>query len=134
MQQKVSRRVLARTIAAQLLARPKDHARIVRTVAAYLIEQRMADDAQLFMGDLAHELFVQSGHLFAEVASAHTLGESVRAELVRTLRHATGAKHVEIAEQVKPELLGGLTVRTPDAQLDLSVRSTLQQLASVSSR
>jgi len=95
------------------------------------MEQEMIDDVDLFLNDLAHELHDQSGHLFVDVTSARKLTDTVRTELTRTLKSATGAQHIEFAEHVDPSLLGGLVARTPDAQLDASVRTKLKQLASL---
>jgi F-type H+-transporting ATPase subunit delta len=131
MNNKVSRRVLARTVAAKLLAEPSKQSHWLKVTAAYLMEQRMVDDIDLFIGDLAHELYEQSGHLLVDVTSARKLSDAVRAELKRTLQAATDAKRVELAEHVDPALLGGLIARTPDAQLDASVRTQLKQLASL---
>jgi len=91
----------------------------------------MVDDLDLFINDVAHELYEQSGHLLVDVTSARTLTESVRSALKHTLQGATGARHIELAEHVDPSLLGGLIARTPDAQLDASVRTQLKQLASL---
>lgn len=91
----------------------------------------MVDDLDLFINDLAHELYEQSGHLLVDVTSARTLTDSVRSTLKHTLQAATSARHIELAEHIDPSLLGGLIARTPDAQLDASVRTQLKQLASL---
>lgn len=131
MNNKVSRRVLARTLAAKLQAEPSRQSHWLQAAAAYLIEQQMTDDLDLFVNDLAHELHEQSGHLLVDVTSARKLSDAVVRELKHTLQTATGARHVELAEHVDPALLGGLVARTPDAQLDASVRTQLKQLASL---
>jgi F-type H+-transporting ATPase subunit delta len=128
---KVSRRVVARTIAAKLLGEPSQRSHWLKVTAAYLIDQHMVDDIDLFINDLAQELHKQSGHLFVDVTSAHKLTDAVRVELKHTLQGATGARHIELAEHVDPTLLGGLIARTPDAELDASVRTKLKQLASL---
>jgi F-type H+-transporting ATPase subunit delta len=95
------------------------------------MEQHQASDLDLFVNDLAYELHEQSGHLFVDVTSARKLTEAVRSELKHTLQDATGARHIELSEHVDPTLLGGLIARTPDAELDASVRTKLKQLASL---
>jgi len=131
MQNKVSRRILARTVAAKLLAEPTKRAHWLRVTAAYLVDHAMADDLDLIVNDIAHELHQQSGHLLVDVTSAHALSASIREELQRTLKAATGASRVELAEHLDPALIGGLIARTPDQQLDASVRTKLKQLASL---
>lgn len=128
---KVSRRVLARTIAQKLLSEPGRRQHWLRVTAAYLVENSMDNMADLVMNDISRELFKQSGHLIVDVTSARKLTDETRAELTRTLKESTNAKRVEIAEKVDPELLGGLVARTPDAILDTSVRTKLKQLASL---
>ena len=133
MNRKASRRVIARTVAAKLLAEPARQSYWLRATAAYLLERNMADDVDLIINDIARELFEQSGHLLVDVTSARALSDSVRNELKHTLREATGAKHVELVEHTDPALLGGLVARTPDAVLDVSVRTKLKQLATIQS-
>jgi ATP synthase F1 delta subunit len=131
MNNKVSRRVIARTVAAKLLAEPAKRSHWLNVTAAYLIDQKMADDVDLIINDIAHELFEQSGHLLVDVTSARTLPNTVRAELTRIMRDETGATRVELVESTDPSLLGGLIARTPDAVVDASVRTKLKQLASL---
>jgi len=131
MNSKVSRRVLARTVAQKLLDEPTRAKHWIKVAAAYLMEQRMVDDIDLFINDVAHELYEQSGHLLVDVTSARRLSDAVKGELKATLQAATGAKRVELSEHLDPSLLGGLIAQTPDAQLDASVRTKLKQLASL---
>jgi F-type H+-transporting ATPase subunit delta len=131
MQGKVSRRVLARTVAAKLLAEPTRRKEWLQATAAYLIEHGMAEDADLIVNDIAHELYEQNGHLLVSVTGARKLSDSTRDTITRTLKEATNAKRVELTEHTDPDLLGGLIARTPDAVLDASVRTKLKQLASL---
>lgn len=131
MNAKVSRRVLARTIAAKLLHEPAKRSHWMKVTAAYLIDSGMSDDVDLVVNDIAHELYEQGGHLLADVTSARKLSDALREDLKRTLKEATGASRVELAEHLDPSLLGGLIARTPDHQLDASVRTKLKQLASL---
>lgn len=128
---KASRRVLARTIAAKLLAEPDQRRHWIKATAAYLMDNSMDEDVDLIINDIAHELYVQGGHLIVDVTSARTLSDSTREELTRMLKAATSAKHVEIAEKTDRDLLGGLIARTPDAVLDASVRTRLNQLRAI---
>jgi F0F1-type ATP synthase delta subunit len=129
MNSKVSRRVLARVIAEKLIAEPKNAKHWIQATAAYLLEHGLAEDADLLMNDVARELFAQDGRLMVHVASARPLSETIRAELKNHLREVTNAKHVEMSESIDPTLLGGLVAKTPDGELDLSVRRRLRQLA-----
>ncbi len=131
MKSKVSRRVIAKTVATKLLTDPAERQHWVKALAAYLIESGRADEVDLVVNDIARELYVQKGELIADVTSARPLNDAVRTELKRMLKDATNAREVAMTERIDPSLLGGLIVRTPDAQLDISVRTKLKQLATI---
>ena len=126
-----SRRILARTITAKLLAEPTRTQHWVKVLAAYLIEAHRIDEADLLVNDIEHELYEQSGHLVARVTSARPLSETVRESLKHMLREQTDASKVTLTEMVDPSLLGGVVARTPDAELDASVRTKLNRLATI---
>lgn len=128
---KIPRRQLARVIAARLIEEPSERKHWMQALAAYLVEQNRSEEADLIVNDIAHELHVQAGILLVHVESARPLSDSVRTELTSLLSQATDAKRIEITATTNPELLGGLVARTPDAAIDLSVRTKLKQLASL---
>jgi F-type H+-transporting ATPase subunit delta len=128
---KFSRRVIARTVAAKLLAEPNRQEYWVKALAAYLVAQHREQEVDLIIGDLAHELYEQNGQLLVDVTTARPLTDAVRDALKDLLAKETNAKRVELTEQIDPALLGGLIARTPDAVLDMSVRSKLNQLATI---
>ncbi|HEU4913867.1 MAG TPA: ATP synthase F1 subunit delta [Candidatus Saccharimonadales bacterium] len=131
MNKKASRRVIARTVAAKLLGEPNERKHWVRALAAYLIETGRADEVDLIVNDVARELFEQRGELVVDVTSARPLADPVRKELKSLLKEVTDAKEVLLTESVDASLIGGLIARTPDAQLDASVRTKLKQLATI---
>jgi len=131
MHSKLSRRVIARTVASKLLAEPKARSHWLKVLAAYLVEQNLTEDIDLFVNDIAHELYEQSGHLLVDVTTARALGERLRAELKNVLKDATNARHVELSEHTDHNLLGGLVARTPDGVMDISIRTQLKQLAAI---
>lgn len=131
MNRKASRRVIARTIAAKLLAEPSQRKHWVAVLAAYLVDANRVDELDLVVNDIAHEFFEQRGELVVDVTSARPLTDQVRNELKQLLKSATAAKNIDLYEKVDPALLGGLIARTPDAQLDVSVKTKLQKLATI---
>ena len=131
MNHKFSRRIIARTIAAKLLSEPARQDHWVKVLAAYLVDQHREQETELLLNDLAHELFVQNGQLAVHVTSARPLSEAVRASLQQLLADRTNAKTVELSESVDASLLGGLIAQTPDAVMDASVRSQLNQLENI---
>jgi ATP synthase F1 delta subunit len=128
---KFSRRILARTVAAKLLAEPSRQDYWIRALAAYLVAQHREQEADLISNDLAHELYEQNGQLLVDVVSARPLTDEVRSSLKALLSRETKATNIELTEQVDPALLGGLIARTPDATLDVSVRSKIKELATI---
>ena len=131
MNSKLSRRVIARAVAAKLVDEPKRRNHWIKVTAAYMVEQGIAEDIDLVVNDIARELFALSGHLLADVTSAYPLTDTLREELKRNLRATTNAKHVELSEHIDRDLLGGVVARTPDGVLDVSVRTQLKQLAAI---
>ncbi|HSH18047.1 MAG TPA: F0F1 ATP synthase subunit delta [Candidatus Saccharimonadales bacterium] len=124
----VSRRALARVIAGKLVAPDADEQAVMRELAAYLMEYNMTEDADVILNDIADELYQQTGRLVVEVTSARPLTDAVRAQLKAYLQETTEAGDVEMHESVDESLIGGVIIKTPSAELDLSVKSKLRQL------
>lgn len=127
-----SRRVLARTIAQKLVAEPARTRHWIEVLATYLVEHNRTHEAELIMHDVQHELYEQAGELLVEVTSARPLTEEIRTQLKEALTEQTRAQRITLQETVDPSLIGGLVARTPDAELDASVRASLQRLATIS--
>lgn len=128
---KISRRVIARTVAAKLLAEPDRQSHWLQVAAAYAIEHNMVENIDLLVNDIATEVFEQSGTLFVDVSSARPLTDDLRESLGASLKEYTSADRVVLSEHVDPELVGGLVARTPSAELDLSIRTQLRRLATI---
>lgn len=124
----VSRRAVARTIAAKLIAEPADNKKWLAMGAAYLVQRGQVDRAEQLVQDIARELLIQDGQLAASVRSAHTLTNDVRTQLAAFLQTKTGATEVSLSETVEPELLSGFVVTTPDYELNTTARAKLRQL------
>lgn len=124
----VSRRAVARTIAAKLIAEPERRAEWLAMGAAYLLQRGQADRADQLVQDIARELLVQNGQLAATVHTAHPLTDDLRSQLEIFLQDKTGATSVNLSETVEPELLSGFVVTTPDYELNTTARAKLRQL------
>lgn len=124
----VSRRAVARTIAAKLIAEPDASQKWLAMGAAYLMQRGQADRAEQLVQDIARELLVQDGQLVASVRTAHALTDDLRTQLEAFLAAKTGATEVTLSETVEPELLSGFVVTTPDYELNTTARSKLRQL------
>jgi ATP synthase F1 delta subunit len=126
-----SRRVIARVVASKLVAEPKRQEYWMQVLAAYLVEQKRVHEADLLINDISHELYEQDGQLLARITSARPLTDQIRAGLKKVLAEKTDAKNVVLTEKTDASLLGGLVARTPDAELDASVRTKLNRLATI---
>ncbi|MGH7196344.1 MAG: F0F1 ATP synthase subunit delta [Candidatus Saccharimonadales bacterium] len=125
---KISRRRLARELVRVLKEQPERRRDIVRQTAAYLIDTKQSGQAHLLVNDIADELMQTDAHLAAEIRSAFPLTQNARQNITATLKQQTGAKTVELSEEIMPELLGGVVVRAPGYELDASVRRQLKQI------
>jgi len=131
MANRFSRRVIARVIASKLVAEPARQDYWIKTLAAYLLETKRTGEAGLIVNDIEHELYEQNGQLLVNVTSARPLAADVRANLTALLAARTKATRVVLTEEVDPSLLGGLVAKTADAELDASVRTKLNKLATI---
>jgi F-type H+-transporting ATPase subunit delta len=115
----------------RLIDEPKKQAEWLQRLAAYLIMHNMVDKVDLIVNDIAHELYERTGILTVEVTSARDLSDAMRRSLEALLLRETGADKVVLHETTDQDLLGGFVARTPDAELDASVRTKLKALASL---
>ena len=129
MAQKISRRLLAKAIAAQLADPKINRKRLAKLVAAYLIAHKQTEQLELLIGDIARIVAQQHGHVFATVTSARELSSTLRYDVARHLRGELQAKSVELATATDRSLLGGIIINAPGAQLDGSVRHKLKALS-----
>ena len=125
-----SRRRIAKFIAAQLVAGESPR-RIAKVLAAYLSSNHQMRQSELIIRDIETELANSYQHLSADIASARTLTTETRNALVAMLKLETGAKTVELSERVDGDLLGGVIVRTPEAEMDASLKKKLTRLRAI---
>ena len=131
MSERFSRRVIARAVTAKLFEGPAHRQHWIKALAAYLVEHGHATDADLMVNDIARELYDERRYLKVDVTSARPLGHNVVEEIKQFLKHEARARDVELVEHVDPHLVGGIIARTPDSQLDLSVRTKLKAIAAI---
>lgn len=128
--QKISRHRLAEFIAEKYAAGTLDP-RTLQGVAAYLVENKLAQNADLLLDDIAAILASRHGLLRAEVISARPLDASSRQAVLDFITQAESATRVELEETIDEQLIGGVIVRTPTAELDASIRTKLKTLATM---
>ena len=128
---KISRQTIARAVVRQLLADGARQHDIMNSLAAYLALHHMTQHADSLINDIADEIFKRTGRLSVEITSARILTDNVRHDLSTYLMAETQAQSVDLFESVDAGLIGGLVVRTPSAELDVSVRTKLRELTAI---
>lgn len=131
MNEAASRRRLAAFVAERLLAEPKQRKLWLRRLAAHLLQHDQAADVDLLVNDIASELHRQAGHLSVEVTAARPLTAATRQSISRQLKQLTDAKAIDLHETIDADLVGGFIARTPEAELDASLRHGLRKLAAI---
>ncbi|MDQ1080117.1 F0F1 ATP synthase subunit delta [Pseudoroseomonas cervicalis] len=99
----------------------------VRNLVGVLIANRRLAALPQVVGAFGALLAEQRGQQTAEVASAHPLSDTQRAQLAARLTEA-GYSNVKLVERIDPTLLGGLVVRLGSRLYDSSIKSKLQRL------
>lgn len=124
----ISRRVLVRAIVDQLEheATPV----VMRRLAAYVIEHKLARQLELILADIEAELAKRSV-VMADVITARPLAEESRAAIVDYIRGLTGAKSPQLREKVDEDLLGGVVIKVAGTELDSSLKTKLQRLKTI---
>lgn len=120
MTSKLSRTRIARYAAEQLQA---GNSEVIQEVAAYLVESRRTNEADLIVRIILERLEA-NGVVLADVTTATKLDETTKAELKRI----TGAKRLELREHVDPSVLGGIRIETPSRLMDATFTHRLTQL------
>ncbi|MDR0956013.1 MAG: F0F1 ATP synthase subunit delta [Candidatus Nomurabacteria bacterium] len=126
----LSRRRVA-TFVADELANGESVRRLAKVLAAYLAETHQTRAAALLILDIESALLERHHHLAADVVSAREISAELRGGLIKKLKLATRAETVELLEEIDPGLIGGVIVRTPDAELDASIRRKLIKLRQI---
>lgn len=99
----------------------------LQQVAAYLLSSGRTKEADLIVREVEEQLS-NNGRIVARVASARKLDADQQREIIQMIKNTTGAESVEIINEVDPSHLGGVVVRTPKQEVDLSIRSRLNRL------
>lgn len=105
---------------------PDERAAAVETAASWLVASRRVGQANYLARDVARELAFR-GYVYARVTSARPLGHEAQSRIREFITEATQARQLELDIEVDPRLVGGVRIETPDAELDASVRTKLEQ-------
>ncbi len=120
---RLSRRSIAAYYADRVLSGNKT---AVKQLAAYLVETRRIKELTLIIRDVEDEL-TRRGVLVADIESAYELEAEAKHHINEFLAKRYDG-HVVLRTVVQPELIGGVRIRTPDAELDTTIRRKLKNL------
>ena len=123
---KVSRRQLAKTVVG--LAEQRGWKAMVPALAQHLIDSKQTGEMDLLLEDIKQAQLELTGRLEAKVNSFNPLNRANESDIKRILSELTGATEVEIVNEIDETLLGGMVARTPEMELDLSLRTKLNKL------
>ena len=127
---KYSRRQVV-TVLVDMLSDGAPTDRVAKMLAAYLIESKQTRNLELYLRDIELAIAARFGIVTTYVSSVKQLSEKTREQVKSLVKAASGAKTVEMIERKDPGLIGGIVVKTADAELDGSVRTKLRNLRSI---
>ena len=126
---KLSRRALA-TYVADALMDGTGRARVVKQLAAYLIDTRRTKELDLIVRDV-NTILADNGIVNATLTSAFELEAATTAAIERLIVAHTKASKLSLNKVIEPSVLGGLKISLPDSELDQTV---LHQLTILKTR
>lgn len=126
----ISRRKVAE-YAAKKVADGGNVRQLAREIAAWLSETKNLRAEENLLRAIEAEIFAKYSHLVAEVTSARKLTENEREKIVAQLKSEMDAKTVELVEKTDENLLGGVKIRTANAEMDGSLSGKLKRLRAI---
>jgi F0F1-type ATP synthase delta subunit len=124
MASRVSRRKIAAYCAERLIA---GDSTVAEQLAAYLVDERRTREIDLVVRDIESAL-ESRGVMVADVASATKLSSDAKQAIETFLASVNDSKTVHLRETLDANLLGGIKINTPDAELDATIRRKLTTL------
>jgi ATP synthase F1 delta subunit len=100
-------------------------------LAAYLIDNKLTKQTELYLRDIRRVLAQRHGLVAVEVASAHNLSEQLEQSIVKFIEKATAAKIVEVIDTVDQDLISGVVISTTDAVYDGSLKNKIKKLRAI---
>jgi F-type H+-transporting ATPase subunit delta len=124
MAQRLSRRKIAEHAANKLVSGVASK-KVLKEVAAYLVETRRTREMELVVRDIEAAL-AEKGIVVADVTSARPLTALLKGEVSKLV----GTKNVQLRETIDETVLGGMRVTVPGKRFDGTVRRKLTVLKS----
>jgi F-type H+-transporting ATPase subunit delta len=102
-----------------------------KKLVAYLIDSKKTHEAELLVNDVKKFIAQDHGIVVAEAVSARPLSEQLQKHISAYVKDKTGAQKVALQSSIDESLIGGVVVRTPEREFDMSVRGKLNSLKGV---
>ncbi len=118
-----SRAQVAAYVAGQL---PDGRAAALKQAAAWLQDTGRARQATYLVRDVAAAV-AREGYVTARITTARPLAPGAQAEIEQYIKGQTGAKQLELEMVVDRDVIGGVRVEVPGAELDATVRRKLDR-------
>lgn len=123
---KTPRTRIAQTIADYTLKRGGSD-EYAREVAAYLLSEGRVSELNSLLRDVQAD-WAEAGYVEVLAASAHSLTDSIRADIMAQVRALyPEATQIVVTEVPDPEVIGGVRLSLANQQLDLSVEAKLNK-------
>lgn len=122
-----SRRNVAR-YAAKLLADGSKPQEVAHLLASYAIERKQLRALGPLISEVEYCLEKYHNQQTLHITSAHSLSEELKIEIKKEFGTA---KNISLDENIDPEILGGVIVKTSDKLFDGSLATDLQRLKTI---
>ena len=100
-------------------------------VAGYLVSEGRSKEVELVVREVESQLHGR-GRTVARVSSARKLDAEEQKNVIKMLKAQNNSvESVEIINEIDPSLLGGVIVRTPETEVDVSIRGRLMRMKRV---
>jgi F0F1-type ATP synthase delta subunit len=123
---RISRRKITTYIADQF-AKGGDKTKLIKQLAAFLIDNKRTNELDLILRDIEYQL-LRRGIVLARVTSAFELAAETRVEITKMVKDKTHATTIELQQFIEPTLLGGVKLDLPGMQLDNTISRRLTTL------
>lgn len=124
----VVKRTELASVITTLLQDGDDKDRLAHEIAAYLVEAHRTKELDAIMRDVMTAR-AKDGIVEANVTTAFPFSAQVKANVQALLKQEyPEATKVVLHHSLKPEVLSGVRIQTPDKQLDETARGKLDQL------
>jgi len=124
----ISRRILVRAVVDQLESEATPV--VMKRLAAYVIEHKLARQLELILSDIEAEL-ARREIVIADVTTARPLVDESRAAILDYIRGLTKVRNPELRESVDESLLGGSIIKVAGTELDSSLKTKLNRLKTI---